>query len=82
MYRHSGSLGLSLLHYFFYCDCSLILVQRRRMALDIEVQILELGNQLFIVHLDAVDLEILGDLMNALLRHYTLLPAALKHNAA
>jgi len=72
--RRRSGLGLALLEDLLDGDVRLILIQGGRVALDIEIEALELVDELLVVHLDPVSLQLLGDLMYALLGHSNLLP--------
>jgi len=68
-YRWRGLLRLALLQDLLDRSRGLIVIKRRRVALDVVPERRELGDDLFVVELNAVALELFRDFVNALLRH-------------
>jgi hypothetical protein len=68
-YRWRGLLRLALLQDLLDSGVGLIVIERRRVALDVVTKRRQLGNDLFVVELNAVALELFRDFVNALLRH-------------
>jgi hypothetical protein len=68
-HRGGGLLRLALLQDSLDRSRGLIVIQRRRVALDVVAERRQLGHDLFVVELNAMTLELLGDFVDALLRH-------------
>jgi hypothetical protein len=71
-HRRRGLLRLALVQNLLDGGGRLVVIQRGRVALDVVTERSELVYDLLIVELNAVALELLGDFMNALLRHIAL----------
>jgi hypothetical protein len=68
-HRGSGLLGAALLQDLLDRSGSLIILERGRVALDVVTERHQLGHDLLVVELNTVVLELLGDFVDALLRH-------------